>query len=182
MPAFSFSLLIRLGKGSHRYLNQSFSLLRALTDCFMSPNLMWNGGKTISWQSTNGWFMTFSWPTPRKLYFGNSCRFIDFVFMHIYLLFCIFFSFFIFLLLFHFVFFLFRFFLYFPFFDFFFQFYSFLFFICFFPFLFFSLIYFSFFFFLFFYIFYIFCYFFAVIICYLGFAQNFYCHGIYIFF
>ena len=60
-PAFSLSLL-RLGKDPRRYLKQSFSLLRALINCFITPYLMYSGGKTIFWRSTNGWFMILSCP------------------------------------------------------------------------------------------------------------------------
>ena len=34
---------------------------------------MFSGGKTFSWQSTDGWFMIFSWLTSRTLCFSHCC-------------------------------------------------------------------------------------------------------------
>ena len=74
-PVKYASLQFLLSKTLKRFtkvLKTLFSLLWPLTDCFISPNCMWSGGKTIFWWSTNVLFMIFSRPTPRTLRFDHS--------------------------------------------------------------------------------------------------------------
>src|SRR5678816_1117974 len=62
IPALSFSIL-NPGKNLQIYLKHSPSLSRALTNCFISPSLMWSGGKIIFPLSTSGSLMIFDAPT-----------------------------------------------------------------------------------------------------------------------
>ena len=75
IPALIFSY-VSLGNFVQRYLKHSPSLCKALTNCFINPNLMCNGGKSTFALFTNGMFFMFFSPSTNTFLLGH------FLFIH----------------------------------------------------------------------------------------------------
>ena len=60
------------GNVVHMTWKQSPSTLRVLTNCFISPSLIWRGEKMIFSRSTHGWCMIFFSPTAKRFLTDQS--------------------------------------------------------------------------------------------------------------